>query len=146
MSADFFDSNVFLYLVDSSAPAKAAIARRLVQDALHTGEGRISFQVIQETLNVITRKFQAPVTPTDARQLMNDVLVPLWHTMPSQRLYERALDLHARYQYGFYDALIIAAALSDGCARLFSEDLQHGQQIEGLTIENPFLAVGPERS
>jgi predicted nucleic acid-binding protein len=142
MSADFLDSNVFLYLLDGSAPEKGSIARRLVQDALQTGEGRISFQVIQETLNVITRKFQVPVTAADARQLMNDVLVPLWRIMPSQRLYERALDVHARYQFGFYDALIVAAALSDGCTRLLSEDLQHGQQIEGLTIENPFLAVG----
>ena len=38
-----------------------------------------------------------------------------------------------------YDALIVAAALEAGCTRLYSEDLQHGQQIEGLTIENPFL-------
>ena len=38
----------------------------------------------------------------------------------------------------FYDSLIVAAALEAGCTRLLSEDLQHGQQIEGLTIENPF--------
>jgi predicted nucleic acid-binding protein len=55
------------------------------------------------------------------------------------RLYQRALDIQARYHYGFYDALIIAAALDAGCTRLYSEDLQHGQRIERLTIENPFL-------
>jgi predicted nucleic acid-binding protein len=55
------------------------------------------------------------------------------------RLYQRALDIQARYHYGFCDALIIAAALEAGCSRLYSEDLQHGQRIERLTIENPFL-------
>jgi predicted nucleic acid-binding protein len=55
------------------------------------------------------------------------------------RLYQRALDIQARYHYGFYGALIIAAALEAGCTRLYSEDLQHGQLIERLTIENPFL-------
>ena len=57
---------------------------------------------------------------------------------PSQGLYHRALDIQARYRYGFYDALIIAAALDAGCTRLYSEDLQHGQRIDGLIIENPF--------
>jgi len=66
------------------------------------------------------------------------VLLPLWRIMPSQALYQSALDLHARYQFSFYDSLIIAAALAAGCTRLYSEDLQHGQRIEGLTIENPF--------
>lgn len=46
--------------------------------------------------------------------------------MPSQPLYQRGLDIQARYRYGFYDALIIAAALSADCTRLYSEDLQYG--------------------
>jgi predicted nucleic acid-binding protein len=49
-----------------------------------------------------------------------------------------ALDLQTRYRYGFYDSLVIAAALDAGCTRLYSEDLQDGQRIEGLTVENPF--------
>jgi predicted nucleic acid-binding protein len=138
MSADFLDSNVFIYALDVSNPTKRATARGLVQYALQTGEGQISFQVIQETLNVITRKFQSTVTPNDARQFLDDALVPLWRVTPTQGLYVRALDIQARYQYSFYDAMIIAAALSCGCTRLLSEDLQHGQRIEGLTIENPF--------
>lgn len=48
--------------------------------------------------------------------------------------------IRSRYHYGFYDSLIVAAALEAGCARLSTEDLQHGQKIEGLLIENPFLA------
>ena len=138
MSVDFIDSNIFVYSLDADSPEKRATARRLVEDVLQSGEGRISFQVIQETLSVITRKFQRPVSPDDARQFLDQVLVPLWRVMPTQRLYERALDIQARYRYGFYDSLIIAAALSAGCVRLLSEDLQHGQRIEGLTIANPF--------
>lgn len=140
MSVDFIDSNVFIYSLDLDSPEKRATARRLVEDVLHSGEGRISFQVIQETLSVITRKFQRTVSPDDARQFLDEVLVPLWRVMPTQRLYERALDIQARYRYSFYDSLIIAAALAAGCTRLYSEDLQHGQRIEGLTIANPFTA------
>jgi predicted nucleic acid-binding protein len=58
--------------------------------------------------------------------------------MPTQGLYERALDIQTRYQFSFFDALIVAAALVGGCTRLLSEDLQHAQRIEGLTIVNPF--------
>ena len=140
MSVDFIDSNVLIYLLDQDSPQKRTTARRLVEDVLLSGEGRISFQVIQETLSVITRKFVRQVTTDDARQFLDEVLVPLWRVMPTQRLYERSLDIQARYRYSFYDSLIIAAALSAGCERLLSEDLQHGQRIEGLTIENPFAA------
>jgi predicted nucleic acid-binding protein len=136
---DFLDSNVLVYLVDAGNPEKQATSRRLVQDALRSGQGQISFQVVQETLNTITRKFRTTVTPLDARQLMNEVLVPLWRIMPTQRLYEQTLDLQTRYGYTFYDSLIVAAALAAGCTRLLSEDMQNGQRIEGLTIINPFL-------
>jgi predicted nucleic acid-binding protein len=58
--------------------------------------------------------------------------------MPSTALYIRAVEVRTRYRYSFYDSLIIAAALEAGCTRLYSEDLQHGQRIERLTIVNPF--------
>jgi len=63
--------------------------------------------------------------------------------MPSTALYDRALDLHSRYRFSFYDSLIVAAALEANCTRLFSEDLQHGQRVEGLVIENPFAGQNP---
>jgi predicted nucleic acid-binding protein len=58
--------------------------------------------------------------------------------MPTPALFERALEVQDRYGYAFYDALIVAAALEAGCTRLYSEDLQDGQRIGALTIENPF--------
>lgn len=137
---DFLDSNVFIYLVDADNPAKQRQAEQLITRALASGSGSISFQVVQETLNVLTRKLQTVIAQDDARRFLENVLMPLWRIMPSQGLYTRALDLHAAYRYSFYDSLIIAAALTGGCTRLYSEDMQHGQQIEGLTIVNPFTA------
>lgn len=141
MSADFLDSNVFIYLFDETAPEKRRTAETLVQMALETGTGSISFQVVQETLNVITRKLKSPANPADARRFMDSMLLPLWRIMPGRDLYHRALDVQARYGYAFYDALIVAAALQAGCARLYSEDLRDGQRIDGLTITNPFKSV-----
>jgi len=138
MSADFIDSNVFVYLFARSEPTKQSVAGDIVTNGLRTGAA-ISFQVVQETLNVITRKLPVPVTAADARDFLEAVLVPLWRGAPTPALYQRALDLQARYRLSFYDSLIVAAALLEGCTRIFSEDLQHGQRIKGLTIHNPFL-------
>ena len=135
---DFLDSNVFVYAVDNASPEKQAIALRLLKHA-HTHQSAvISFQVVQETLHVMRRKFRVIANPADTQDFLRNVLGPLWRIQPSQALYARALDLQERYQFSFYDSLIIAAALEAGCTRLLSEDLQHGQRIEGLMIENPF--------
>src|SRR6266542_1360326 len=139
MPADFIDSNVVLYLFDEVNDLKRGVAETLVSQALETDQASISFQVVQETLNVITRKLATPATPEDAQRFLDSVLAPLWRVMPSLELYQRGLAIQGRYRFGFYDALIIQAALEAGCTRLYSEDLQHGQQIEGLTIVNPFL-------
>lgn len=138
MSAEFIDSNVFIYLFDEDNPGKREVAQRLIQNALINGMAYISFQVFQETLNIVTRKLKKPATLDQARRFLDSVLVPLWHVMPSQALYQRALTIQTRYRYSFYDSLIIAAAVAGGCTRLYSEDLQDGQRIEGMTIENPF--------
>ena len=138
MSADFLDSNIFVYLFDETDERKHTIAARLVQGGLESGEASISFQVVQETLNVLTRKLLRRATPAEAGRLMEEVLLPLWRGGPSPALYRRGLELQERYSLSFYDALIVTAALEAGCTRLLSEDLQDGLRIERLTIENPF--------
>jgi predicted nucleic acid-binding protein len=138
MSGDFIDSNVILYLFVGSDLRKRDVAERVVAHALREGDGWISFQVVQEVLNTVTRRTRPPAAPVDSRRLIAEVLMPLWRVMPGEALYRRALDVHDRYGYGFYDSLIIAAALGSGCDRLYSEDLQAGQRIERLRIENPF--------
>jgi predicted nucleic acid-binding protein len=138
MSVEFIDSNVLVYLFDESDRAKRATAEALVLGAIDQGTASISFQVVQETLHVITRKLKKPANPDEARRFLDAVLLPLWRIMPSAAIYRRCLELQSRYRYGFYDSLIIAAALDAGCTRLWSEDLQPRQQIDTLTIQNPF--------
>jgi predicted nucleic acid-binding protein len=139
MSGDFIDSNVLLYLFSVDEPKKREIATSVVQQALHEGSGVISFQVVQEVLNGVTRFTDPPVSEQDARLFLTDTLAPLWQVFPSERLYEEALRIRSRYRFSFYDSLIVASALRGGCTRLLSEDLQHGQRVEQLTIANPFL-------
>jgi predicted nucleic acid-binding protein len=136
MSTDFLDTNVFVYLFDEVDDRKRATAERLVADALAAGTGVVSYQVVQEALNVLTRKLGA--SPSDARRFLDGVLAPLWRLGPSPDLYVRALEVRERYGFSFYDALVVAAALEAGCTRLLSEDLQHGQRIGDLTVVDPF--------
>ena len=136
--ADFLDSNILVYLFDPTDARRKGIAEQLVSRAHHEGTAIVSFQVVQETLDVLTRKLKPAMGREDARLALQNILAPLWRIQPSAALYSRALDLQERYKFSFYDSLIVAAALEGGCARLLSEDLQHGQRIEGLRISNPF--------
>jgi len=132
----FIDSNVLIYVFDETDYAKRARSEELIRSAVREGIGCISYQVVQETINVITRKLSA--TATQANLFLEDVLVPLWSVHPTSRLYRCGLDIMRRYRFSFYDSLIVAAALEAKCRTLFSEDLQDGQTIEKLTIVNPF--------
>ena len=94
--------------------------------------------MVQETLNAITRKIPRPLSPTEAQEFFRIVLARFWKTTPTPGLYLRTLDIQGRYGFSFWDSMIVASALEAGCTRLLTEDLQHGQVIEGLRIENPF--------
>ena len=139
MSAKFFiDTNIIVYTFDLRSPKKKRRAMELLQTALDDGRGLISYQVVQEFLNVSSRKFVKPLGARDQLEYLDRVLSPLCEIFPSSALYRRAITLADRLGYSFYDSLIIAAALEANCKILYSEDLQSGQKIEGLTIENPF--------
>ena len=141
---NFLDTNVFIYLLDEADAQKRQRAEDLVQSSLEDGSGCISFQVVQETINIAVRKIG--VTHEKARLLLENVLNPLWRVNPTPWLYHSGLGVQARYGFSFYDSLIVAAALEAGCTRLYTEDLRHGQQIERLTILNPFLTRMPQTS
>ena len=136
---DFIDSNVLVYLFDESDMEKYQRARVLVNRLVDDRSGCISYQVVQETLNVITTKLG--ISHRRVVEFMDETLVPLWQIYPSPELYLRGLDLRGRYGFSFYDSLIVAAALEAGCTRLYTEDMQHNQQIQGLTIHNPFFSA-----
>jgi predicted nucleic acid-binding protein len=141
-SARFFlDTNVFVYAFDETAPVHRAKARELVEMALTTRLGVVSYQVIQEFLNVAIKKFAVPLRTADCRTYLEQVLAPLWHVMPSAPLYSQALEVQERSGYGFYDSLIVAAALAAGCRTLYSQDLQSGRHFDSLTVVDPFRAI-----
>lgn len=138
MSDDFIDSNVFVYQFDETDSARRRAADELIFRSMREGTGTISHQVVQETLNVLTGKLAGVASESHRERYFASTLLPLWKVMPSADLYRRGLALQARYGFHFYDALIVAAALTAGCKRLYSEDLQHEQRIENLVVINPF--------
>lgn len=139
MSGKFFlDTNVFVYVFDPTAPAKAKKASRLVRNAVDTGKGIVSYQVVQEFLNVALRRFTHPMSAAEAEQYLITVLRPLLAIHSSPALYVEALRITTKYRLAWYDSIIVASALEGRCDTLYSEDFQQGREIEGLRIENPF--------
>jgi predicted nucleic acid-binding protein len=134
----FLDTNILVYSFDPVHSDKCDTARQLIEEGLESGSGCISFQVVQEFLSLTTRKFPSPMSVESAKKYLHGVLIPLCSVYAYAEIYAETLDIHQRWQYSFYDSLIIAAALRAGCITLYSEDLQHGQKIRGLMIQNPF--------
>jgi predicted nucleic acid-binding protein len=140
MSAEvFIDTNVFVYQLDAGDKRKQRIAEQIVRDALMSERACISWQVVQECLNTVLRKAAVTLDAQGARAYLDAVLLPLMKVSASAAIYQRALDIQGRWRFSFYDSLIVSAALSAGCTRLLTEDLQHGQRIETLSVENPFV-------
>jgi predicted nucleic acid-binding protein len=135
----FLDTNVFVYLFDTTAPAKAKKAARLVRDAVDTGKGIVSYQVVQEFFNVALRRFAHPMSGAEAEQYLITVFRPLLAVHSSPSLYVEALRVAGKHRIAWYDSIIVASALESRCDTLYSEDFQHGRQIEGLRMENPFV-------
>lgn len=135
----FFDTNLFIYHLEAQNGYKFDIANTIIRKSIEYQNACISFQVVQECLNTMLRKAEIPLNHDRIKLYLDTVLIPLWKVSPSPFLYQKCLDIQQRYQFSFYDSLIIAAAIEAGCTTLYSEDLQHGQQIERLTVKNPFV-------
>lgn len=135
MSGDkhFFDTNVVLYLL-SADQAKADRAEELLAEG-----GIISVQVLNEFATVASRKLG--MSWPEIREVLDQVRAVSIVEPLSAETHEHGLVVAERYGLSLYDSLIVAAALLSGCSTLYSEDMQHGQIIEGqLTICNPFRA------
>ena len=127
----FLDSCVLIYALSQDDP-RAAIAEELLASG-----GVISVQVLNEFASVARRKLSMPWP--EVRQALAAVRALCEPPVPvSLEMHESAVEIAARYGYQIYDALIVAAALQADCYVLYSEDMQHGQQIGSLTIHNPF--------
>ena len=137
MSGRFFlDTNIFVYTFDSAAPAKAKKAAQLVRRAVDSGEGIVSFQVVQEFFNVALRRFTPAMSIAEAEQYLITVFRPLLAVHSSPAMYVEALRITGKHRLSWYDSLIVAAAIEGQCETLYSEDLQDGRKIESLRIQN----------
>lgn len=134
----FLDTNIIVYSFDSSQPGKMEKAQELIADSLSSHKGIISFQVIQEFLNVATGKFKKSLTIVDSQKYVDEVLLPLCDVFPGNDFYKDSLEIKDRTGYSFYDCMIIQAALQANCRILYSEDMQDGFKFFDMTIQNPF--------
>jgi predicted nucleic acid-binding protein len=134
----FLDTNIFVYTFESRSSSKRVLARDLVSSALDTRRGVISYQVVQEFLNVATRKFAKPMKVPEAELYLTRILMPLCEVFPDSSLYSQALSISSETGFSFYDSLIVASAITGECEILWTEDLQDGQRIRGVEIRNPF--------
>jgi predicted nucleic acid-binding protein len=132
----FVDTNVFVYAIDDAEPAKRDIAQSVLASDEY-GEFVVSSQVLGEFYVTVTRKLAGRVSATEAEagldRLSRHPVVPVDAT-----LVKNAIKISRSSQISYWDGLVVAAAARAGCDRLLSEDLNDGQVIGSVCIENPF--------
>ena len=131
----FIDTNVLLYADDLDAGDKRETAQSLLYQAYVEGNGVLSTQVLQEFFVASTRKLGVPA---EVARRKVELLSRLDVVTIQPSLILDAIDLHRLHALSFWDALIVRAAAASGCRRLLTEDMQSGQVIAGVKIENPF--------
>jgi predicted nucleic acid-binding protein len=128
----FFDTSVLAYLMAKNDP------RTVRAEALLVEGGTISVQILNEFVSVARRK--TGLSWPQIEELLADIRLLCTAPRPiTVGLHTEALRIAKRYGFRIYDSLIVATAIDAGCAVLYSEDMQHGQVIDSLTIQNPFL-------
>lgn len=137
----FIDTNIIIYSFDNNNTLKMEKARKIISEALSSSNGIISFQVIQEFINIATGKFKKKLSLSDTREYLTEVLLPICEIFPGNEFYMNALEIKERTGYSFYDSMIIQAALESRCNILYSEDLQDGFKLFELMIRNPFKEI-----
>ncbi len=139
----FLATNVLVYLYDRDAPEKQKKARAVLEWG-STGDGFvISTQILQEFWVTVTRKFSKSLPVSEALLAMRALQGSLSTIPVDIGMIFEAIELERRFQLSFWDALVVQAALTAGCSKLLTEDLQHGFRIKTLTVENPFIESDP---
>ena len=133
----FLDTNLLLYCDDQAHPEKQARALALILQLRQERVGVVSLQVLQEYYVNAVRKYGTD--PATARKKV-EIYSRFEVVEPQTDDLLAAIDLHRSRMLSFWDAMVIHAARRAGCRFLYSEDLQHGQTIDGVHIVNPFLA------
>ena len=135
----FVDANVLIYAHDVDSKSKHATAKNILRELWTERTGVLSMQVLQEFYVNVTRKIRSPLPRDSARLVVTSYSIWCMETTPAEL--SAAFRIEDESRIGFWDALIVAAAVKSGATRLLSEDLNPGQKIAGLRIENPFAAV-----
>jgi len=130
----FLDTNVVVYAFDGAELEKQATAIAILE-----GEDRlvVSTQVLLETWWVLTRRLAEPLSEDGASAVI-DTLTQLPIVNTDADLVQRAIRTSRESRIAIWDAMIIEAARSAGCHQVFSEDLQHDQNFDGVVVKNPF--------
>ena len=134
MSKVFLDTNIFVYSLDRSNSGKRKKCRNLIRSLTDENSGVISTQVLQEIYVAATAKLGAD--PLLVKDIIRS-LERLETVMVSPTLIKEAIDCSLINRLSFWDALIVVTAESAHCEILWTEDLNHGQIIRGVRIENP---------
>ena len=135
----FVDTNVLIYAHDVDADKKHHIAKAVLQNLWVERTGVLSMQVLQEFYVNVTRKIESPLPKNLARQVVNSYSIWCVGTTPSE--ISVAFQIEDDAQIGFWDALIVSSAAKSGATRILSEDLNAGQRIAGILVENPFANI-----
>lgn len=138
MSGKFFlDTNILVYAHDVSDPDKRNRSRELVFEAIRTGDGVMSPQVLSEFFVTVTRKIEVPIPEEQARKVIL-LLRPICSVDLDATLVVKAVDVRKRWKVNYWDAMILAAAERGECAIVYSEDLSHEQHYGGVQVINPY--------
>lgn len=139
----FVDTNVLVYARDPGQPDKQALAETWMEHLWASPGARVSTQVLNEYYITVTRKLPEPLTQEAARADVADLA--RWEPVGVDGdLVAAAWDIEDRFGFHFWDALVVAAAQRAGCDALLTEDLQDGQDLDGVRVVNPFLHPPPE--
>jgi predicted nucleic acid-binding protein len=133
----FFDTNVLVYMFDADDPTKMAIARQLYSQSVQERSALLSIQVLQEFFVTVTHKLGTPLSHDEAVRAIRD-FADLSIVRPDTDLILEAIAASRHFRISFWDSLIVQAALRGAATILYTEDLQHGQTFETLTVQNPF--------
>lgn len=132
----FVDTNVLIYAHDTDAGPKHEIAKAVLKELWRDRTGILSVQVLQEFYVNVTRKITPPLSKDMARLVANSYAIWCSETTPAE--ISLAFRIEDESRIGFWDALIVSSAAKGGAARILSEDLNPGQRIAGIRVENPF--------
>jgi len=135
----FIDTNVLVYAHDVDAGRKQSAAVNVLRELWDLDSGAVSMQVLQEFYSTVTRKIASKLPRDEARLIVN--YYARWCVATTPEEIKQAFQIEDEARVNFWDALIIAAAIKSGATRILSEDLNPGQIIAGIQIENPFAVL-----